>query len=95
MKLTERQSIFLGKEKRRIFIFVTVMLFVKYAPSLFSLSGTSTQYEQYYASRVPISLPEILVILYVVRLLVLMVKYFLFKPKKAHRQPIEIFSDGY
>lgn len=94
-KLKETQQLFLQKEKRRTLIFFSVMLFVKFAPPLFSYSGTSSMYEVYYASQVPFSLPDLLMMLYVVRLVILGYWHFIRKPKQKLTRPQEVFSDGY
>jgi hypothetical protein len=81
--MSEQFQQFLKKEAFRLFIFLSMMFVIKVFPPFFSFSGTSHLYEKYYEHSLPISLPNLLVISYFIRLFfVLIVNYWREKRRK-------------
>lgn len=79
----------LQKEINRLILFAVVMLIIKVFPPFFSFSGTSLLYEKYYENVLPISVPNVIIILYVVRF-VFVIIYQYWQEKKRRKRAFRI-----
>ena len=70
---------FIKREFRISLIFILVILAGKYLPALFSFSGQSRLYEQYYQDALPLGFLDLLLSFFVLRLIVRIVIFFLKK----------------
>jgi hypothetical protein len=70
---------FIKREFRISMIFILVVLAGKYLPALFSFSGQSRMYEQYYQEVLPFGFLDLLLVFFVIRLIVRIVIFFLRK----------------
>lgn len=68
---------FLKKELRITIVFFFIIAAAKFLPSLFSFSGKSPFYETYYHESVPIGFLDLLIILFLVRLVVRFLIFFI------------------
>lgn len=59
---------FIKREFRISCIFIAVVLAAKYLPALFSFSGKSKMYEEYYHDSVPFGFLDLVLIFFVLRL---------------------------
>jgi ABC-type transport system involved in multi-copper enzyme maturation permease subunit len=82
--MSEQFQQFLKKERFRLFVFLIMIFIIKVFPTFFSFSGTSHLYEKYYENSLPISLPNLLIITYFIRLF-LVLSYNFWKEKRRKK----------
>ena len=70
---------FIKREFRISLIFILVVLAGKYLPALFSFSGQSKLYEEYYQSVLPFGFLDLLLAFFVIRLVLRITIFFLRK----------------